>query len=371
MARYIAAGILGCLYAIGSYWIVSRQGEAYRDALRRERIAASRPGAPTPSPIVEGVRTASEANREPESSSLEPEPAAPPPGEIAARPDPPAKPKARSATAVVHSPTPRPHLARTEGASGAGSAKAHGRSTKPTKPDPLWEQPAVKKIWDLAHLSASEESLLGQDLHELIVKLIPTVRSGPWLARVEAAAEPFIQARSRKDIEYSFTILDSDGVNAFSTPGGYIYVSRGLFNIIGEEDDSALEFAVGHEIAHVDLQHALKCLQDPEVQKWSGGTLEKLYGVIIPFAYTDPLEYEADRWVYRKMKQLGRTPSRGPDVPPETGRPLQVEWLLRRRGKPELKPDASLLENHLRAHTAPRKRLKELEIIEKAADATK
>ncbi len=201
--------------------------------------------------------------------------------------------------------------------------------------------------------------------------LNPTVKSGPWLARVEAAAKPFLQARSRKDIEYSFTILDSDGVNAFSTPGGYVYVSRGLFNLIGEEEDSALEFAVGHEIAHVDLQHALKCLQDPEVQKLSEGTLEKLYGMIIPFAYTDPLEYEADRWVYRKMKQLGRTRR-------------EVLMFLRKlkghsklngyedgRGKPELKPDASPLENHLRADTAPRKRLEELEVIEKAADAPK
>ncbi len=37
MVRYIAAGILGCLYLIVSFWIVSRQGEAYRDSLRQER----------------------------------------------------------------------------------------------------------------------------------------------------------------------------------------------------------------------------------------------------------------------------------------------------------------------------------------------
>ena len=76
--------------------------------------------------------------------------------------------------------------------------------------------------------------------------------------------------------------MDSDEVNAFSHPGGYVYVNRGLFDLIGEDEDYALQFAVGHEIAHVDLQHAIKCLQDPDVKKMTGGTMRKLYWLIIP-----------------------------------------------------------------------------------------
>ena len=76
--------------------------------------------------------------------------------------------------------------------------------------------------------------------------------------------------------------MDSNEVNAFSHPGGYVYVNRGLFDLVGEDEDYALQFAVGIEIAHVDLQHAMKCLQDPDFKVMSGGTIRKLYWLILP-----------------------------------------------------------------------------------------
>ena len=142
---------------------------------------------------------------------------------------------------------------------------------------------------------------MGADLHEVIVQLNPVASDGSWLKRVEDVAKPFYQNRLRKEIPYKFTILDSDEVNAFSHPGGYVYLTRGLFDLIGEDEDYALQFAVGHEIAHVDLGHAIKCLQDPDITKMNGGTLRKLYWVIIPFGYlvseTVNQDYEADEWV--------------------------------------------------------------------------
>ena len=79
--------------------------------------------------------------------------------------------------------------------------------------------------------------------------------------------------------------MESAEVNAFSHPGGYVYVNRGLFDLIGEDEDYALQFAVGNEMAHVDLQHAIRCLQDPDFKEMSGGTIRKLYWLILPFGY--------------------------------------------------------------------------------------
>ena len=151
--------------------------------------------------------------------------------------------------------------------------------------NPIWNQPALKQEWPVGNLSTSDELKMGADLHDLILQLNPVVKSGPWLSRVDDAAQPLLSTLKRKDITYKFTILDSDEVNAFSHPGGYVYVSRGLFGLIGEDEDYALQFAVGHEIAHVDLQHAIRCLQDPDVRKMPEGTLKKLYCLIIPFGY--------------------------------------------------------------------------------------
>ncbi len=81
--------------------------------------------------------------------------------------------------------------------------------------------------------------------------------------RCRRPPKPFLKTCEHKDVHYTFTVLESDAVCAFSHPGGYVYVCRGLFNLIGEDEDYALEFAVGHEIAHVDLQHALAGLAGP------------------------------------------------------------------------------------------------------------
>ena len=61
--------------------------------------------------------------------------------------------------------------------------------------------------------------------------------TGAWQERVEDAADPLRTAVSRKEIEYKFFVLDSDAVNAFSHPGGYVYVTRGLLEWLGEDED--------------------------------------------------------------------------------------------------------------------------------------
>lgn len=76
----------------------------------------------------------------------------------------------------------------------------------------------------------------------MIMQFNPRARSGPWLERVHAGTKALLARRSRKGINYTFTILDSEAVNAFSHPGGYVYLSRGFFSFIGEDEDVLLQF---------------------------------------------------------------------------------------------------------------------------------
>ena len=61
-------------------------------------------------------------------------------------------------------------------------------------------------------------------------------------------------------------INDDDMLNAFATPGGYIYVYTGLIKFLENADD--LAGVMGHEIAHADRRHSIK-------------QLEKQYGITI------------------------------------------------------------------------------------------
>jgi len=59
---------------------------------------------------------------------------------------------------------------------------------------------------------------------------------------------------------YHVAILDSDEINAFATPGGHIFISRGLISCATSED--TLAAVIAHEIAHIQLQHGLKAIRN-------------------------------------------------------------------------------------------------------------
>lgn len=61
---------------------------------------------------------------------------------------------------------------------------------------------------------------------------------------------------SRPGIEWTFGVLNSDSFNAFSAPGGYVFVTKGLLKQV--TDEAQLAGVLSHEIAHVTKRHALR-----------------------------------------------------------------------------------------------------------------
>jgi predicted Zn-dependent protease len=71
----------------------------------------------------------------------------------------------------------------------------------------------------------------------------------------------------KDEFKWELHVIQNDSVvNAFATPGGYIYVYTGLIKYLDQADD--LEGVLGHEMAHADLRHSVRNLQ-------------KMYGVQI------------------------------------------------------------------------------------------
>lgn len=63
----------------------------------------------------------------------------------------------------------------------------------------------------------------------------------------------------RPDLPWKFGVMESDNINAFAAPGGYIIITKGLFLSLNSEAE--LAGVLGHEIGHVIKQHHLKALQ--------------------------------------------------------------------------------------------------------------
>jgi hypothetical protein len=341
MTRYGVAAALLALYVCGAVWAVRRQGEAYRASLKPAPSVSHVETAPPPLPDVK-------TEGPPSPPSPVPSPAAPPLAMSTAKTAPaPAVTPAKAAPAAPVAPKP-------------AAPRTPGPATSS-----FWNQDAMTKTWDVDHLSVEDERRLGLVLNELVLRFHHPIETGPDWQRVMEAAAPYLKARARPQIEYTFTVLDSDACCAFSHPGGYVYVCRGLFELIGEEEEYALEFVLAHEIAHVDRRHALECLQDPGLKGLKLGTLQAFLAVIFPRGYMDRLEYDADLWAYTRMTQLGRTPRERLAFLRKWRGYARTNGFENIRGLPTPKSELSPFENHSRAHPPVYLRLKRLEELTK------
>ncbi|HEX8257377.1 MAG TPA: M48 family metalloprotease, partial [Allosphingosinicella sp.] len=73
-------------------------------------------------------------------------------------------------------------------------------------------------------------------------------------ARYLAALGGKLAAAAGLDGQCTFTLVNTDVVNAFAVPGCYIYITRGLFGIVNSEAE--LASVLGHEVGHIVAAHS-------------------------------------------------------------------------------------------------------------------
>lgn len=111
----------------------------------------------------------------------------------------------------------------------------------------------------------------------------------------------------RNEFAWEVQIIDNDAIlNAFATPGGYIYVYTGLIKFLDRADD--LAGVLGHEIAHADQRHSSRQLQRQYgvslllsiILGKEPGQLEELVGTLAgtlgSLSFSRSLESEADKY---------------------------------------------------------------------------
>lgn len=105
--------------------------------------------------------------------------------------------------------------------------------------------------------SFEEEHSVASQQHEQVVAQFGGLYENPELAAyVDAVGQRVAAASDMPDKPFTFTVLNSPVVNAFTVGGGYVYVTRGILASINSEAE--LAGLLGHEIGHVTARHTAR-----------------------------------------------------------------------------------------------------------------
>jgi Zn-dependent protease with chaperone function len=123
-------------------------------------------------------------------------------------------------------------------------------------------------------ISDAEEQQIGAAVSEKVRQRYGVVQDQDVHRYVMLVGTAVAQATTRPDVPWQFIVLDTDAVNAFAAPGGFVHITRGALALI--QDEAELAGVLGHELIHVTERHTIKALQkNKSIQM---GADEKLSG---------------------------------------------------------------------------------------------
>ena len=132
----------------------------------------------------------------------------------------------------------------------------------------------AKKANDVRDLSMTdaEEQELGKLVSEKIRARYGVVQDPAVHRYINLVGLSLAQGSTRPNLPWTFIILDTDGVNAFAAPGGYVHITRAALALI--KNEAELAGVLGHEIIHVTEKHTIRAIQkNKAVQMGAAETL--------------------------------------------------------------------------------------------------
>jgi predicted Zn-dependent protease len=115
---------------------------------------------------------------------------------------------------------------------------------------------AGKMLKGVAGIGPAEEKLIGDSVAlEIVGRSGGLLRDEAVTRRVTLVGRGLARYSDRPGLDWHFGVLDSDSVNAFSAPDGYVFITRGLYDLA--DNDDTLAAILSHEIAHITGRHAL------------------------------------------------------------------------------------------------------------------
>lgn len=188
-------------------------------------------------------------------------------------------------------------------------------STEQTEATINWKNPTKE-----------EEIALGREIAGNLLGAAPLVKDEALQKYVNSVGRWVASQSDRPDLPWHFGVIESDDLNAFAAPGGYVMITKGLYRKLTNE--AQLAGVLGHEIGHIVKKHQLKVLQKQQLLNVGAGLLSKQFGKdnqlaskaigsgaeISARSLDKTAEYEADRLGLSYATRAGYEPYGLPEV---------------------------------------------------------
>jgi beta-barrel assembly-enhancing protease len=110
-----------------------------------------------------------------------------------------------------------------------------------------------------ASFTLEDEKKLGKEFYEKLEKSDVLIHDQKINMYINELGNKVLSHSQKAPFDYRFSVIKSSAINAFATPGGYVYVNRGLITMV--ETESELSAVLAHEIAHVNARHIASSIE--------------------------------------------------------------------------------------------------------------
>jgi len=174
------------------------------------------------------------------------------------------------------------------------------------------------QVIQLANLSDRQEVALGKQINQEVLRQMRPNRDRQLNAYINDIGQRLVKASTRRQIPYTFQVIQSNQVNAFATMGGFVYINTGL--IKAADNEAQLASVMAHEIGHIVGRHAVNQMKEQATvglgAAAAGLNRSQAVALGVELALRRPhsrkAEYEADSLGLRMLSNAGYAPSAMP-----------------------------------------------------------
>ncbi len=120
------------------------------------------------------------------------------------------------------------------------------------------------QVIQLSNISDQKEVQIGNQINqELVGSEFRLYRNQEINRYVDQIGQQLAAKSDRPNIAYTFQVVDDEGVNAFATMGGFVYVNTGLLKLA--DNEAELASVIAHEIGHIASRHTVEQMRETAI----------------------------------------------------------------------------------------------------------